>query len=283
MDSLGKPIPWTEGAIIAPKALDGRVSCVLKFGGLQIDVDQNSSSPMRGHYIQCPDSLAAEFVGRFLRCSYELVRLVPLGGGNRLPNGTWEGPMGLLQRGQLDMSLVTHGLLAARMEAVRFTRVIAMSQLITILSKEYDEGLAAFSILKLATSSIWTLMLVSFLVTSIVLAVKEAGDRWISPESFKASLFTCWASLLAQPTMLTRSVAAGTWLFGSYILIKAISGEMTSIICVPSVSFVSSLQDLVHVPRYRSLKIYTLRAFLAYKFVLKVSDWSPKSQISFPR
>lgn len=176
MDTFGKPVPWIKGKVITPIGNEqSNRSCLLRYGGLRI-LKSSDESP-DWYYIQTDRSLTGEYVATFVHCPYEITRL--RGGGSRFPNGTWRGGLAALHDGQMDIILLLHGMLPERMEVCQFGPVVTVGQMITILGMELREGLKAYSILRLATPKIWTLIFISIFLVSLVLAINPRNvDTW---------------------------------------------------------------------------------------------------------
>src|SRR5687768_9064287 len=99
MDGLGTYRRWTEGSIIVPATALNGSSCHLRIGGIEIILDgESGDSPLKGYHTQTDDSLAADFIARYVGCTYELKRLPPRGGSTQVPNGTRTSHLGELYK-----------------------------------------------------------------------------------------------------------------------------------------------------------------------------------------
>ena len=132
-----------------------------------------------------------------------------------------------------------------------------MTQLVTILSREFTTGLGTHSFLSLTTPLIWGLILASFCLTPLILGVRPGHRTWKSRlQSLGERISDCWASLLGQSGNFKPSILALVWLLVSYILMQLVFSELTSIMAVPKRIHVSSFKDLVNRQEFKHMKIY---------------------------
>lgn len=276
MDSIGKAIPWTQEDVITPPGLNINGSCILRLGGMEFRIIDSNDTIFRGFYFQSEKSLTADFIARFLLCSYQFLRFVPHRGGKLIPGSSnYTGALGAIQRGEMDLNLTPHAQFSHLLKVCRFTRSTEIAEILVMMGMEFND-IEAFSFLKIAPASIWVLIFASFLLFSILVAMNLNGyPPFISLKSWGQAIFSCWSALLARP--VAQKVSSITvflllWIIFSFIVMGMIFGHIQSVIAVPRKIFVSSIQDLIERKEFKDLYIYTIPTHLAYTMILKVSQ-----------
>ncbi|XP_068234390.1 glutamate receptor 4-like [Palaemon carinicauda] len=119
-------------------------------------------------------------LGHLGYCS-ELVKDPTDYNGIELPNGTWTGSLGMLNRNEANMSMTVYMVTSSRIRAVDFSEPVYMEeQGIAYARPQLKSDIS--SIAKPYTNEIWLGIFINFLIMMMTIALINAGyHRWIAP------------------------------------------------------------------------------------------------------
>ncbi|XP_042234601.1 glutamate receptor 4-like [Homarus americanus] len=184
--------------------------------------------------------------------------------GERLPNGSWTGIMGQLQRSETDMTAVLMSISHPRIPVADFSEPLFLDNSNIINARPMlTSDLAGF--VKPYSYGIWLLVLLSFLVVFVTTFIIlwghdllhqcpssdgcESPSGWISSLS-KSSNWT-WCVLLAQsvpwqPAGDSVRVMTGMWLLVTFILGTVYRSNLKAMLIIPKISLpFDNLEELV--------------------------------------
>ncbi|XP_069995849.1 glutamate receptor 4-like [Penaeus vannamei] len=189
-----------------------------------------------------------------MNASFELVRPPDRLWGIRLGNGTWNGMMGMVHRGEVEFALGPFAVTPQREEACDFSmEVHSDNQAIIMIRPGLQNDLSGF--LKPFTLQVWVLILLSFLSIGLAmtLIVKAEGSVFQFPTENVLGKAAMWVVQTATqessewlPVNDGGRIVVATWLLASLVFMSSYSGILTAMLTVPRVTIpIDSLADLV--------------------------------------
>ncbi|XP_068216604.1 glutamate receptor 2-like [Palaemon carinicauda] len=190
----------------------------------------------------------------YMNFEYELIR--PEGGlwGNKLPNGSWTGMMGLIDREEVEMALGPFTITHEREEAADFSmEVQSDNQKIFLVRPGLENDIGGF--LKPFTFRVWLLVLASLIcMSSFMTFMIWSEDKVFGPSTTniasKAILWVIQTVSQESSEWLPRRdggrLLVSTWLLATLVFMSSYSGILTAMLTVPRVTIpIDSLRDLV--------------------------------------
>ncbi|XP_037778483.1 glutamate receptor-like isoform X2 [Penaeus monodon] len=192
---------------------------------------------------------------------YNVVRASDNDWGTALPNGSWSGTLGMLNRGEADMSAVVYSVTDKRKQAVDFSEPVYVDELtISYLRPVLESDMAGF--VKPYTSLIWGVLLVAIIIACVALsclqnahdAIRPSADREAAPassnlENLKSSTFWVFSILLAQSNSwkVKARFLAGVWLLMVFVVATVYRSNLMAMLISPKVKLpFDSLEELGH-------------------------------------
>ncbi|XP_063878096.1 glutamate receptor ionotropic, kainate glr-3-like [Scylla paramamosain] len=184
--------------------------------------------------------------------------------GQVLDNGSWTGLMGMLQRGEVDMTGSLFSVTWRRWQAVDFTPALYVDHTNMVYARpEVSSDMAGF--IKPYTLLVWSaLFLTTLLMFSATLfiyrgeaALKTLTKKGIKPQAWgwgttaKKSSECTWSTLLAQsvpqmPDEGTTRFTVGLWLLVSLIIGTVYRSNLKAMLIIPKVELpFDSLEELI--------------------------------------
>lgn len=163
--------------------------------------------------------------------------------GRLLPNGSWTGMMGMLQRSEVDLIASMIGLNEKRAKMFDFSNPFHRAHIIFITRKpEYEPD--PFVFFRPFSFEVWIFILMSILFTMIALY-----KMFRKSNSAQKLLLLPYATLLGQGTsILTHKTIASfllmTWTFGAILLSYSYSAVLLSYLTFPPLNGVRTIPEL---------------------------------------
>ncbi|XP_076069323.1 glutamate receptor-like [Oratosquilla oratoria] len=186
---------------------------------------------------------------------YELYRPPEPVWSKLLPNGSWLGLLGMVDRGDVEFALGPFGVTHQRETACDFTTPVFVDDVsIMVIRPRLESDMAGF--IKPFTLDVWMVILVSMLLVGMVFAllVKAEGAilgrKYANP--FSKSAIWIMKSLTQEatewlPTSHSGRILVTTWLLASLVFMSSYSGILTAMLTVPRVDIpIDSQEDLVN-------------------------------------
>ncbi|XP_042855746.1 glutamate receptor ionotropic, kainate 2-like [Penaeus japonicus] len=196
--------------------------------------------------------------------------------GFESPNGTWTGVIGMIERGEADLSGVVLSVDAARSQVVDFSVPLFMDeQVLTYRRPVYESDLLGF--IKPYTMQIWFMLLVTMGVVALVLFMTQLSNNIIQSrfgtkqkqdlerEAKQTVLGRLWNSayltlalLLCQslprmPRNNAMRVMGGLWLLSALIVSSVYRSNLKAMLILPKLRLpFDSMEELVEtdIPTY---------------------------------
>ncbi|XP_047736185.1 glutamate receptor ionotropic, delta-1-like [Hyalella azteca] len=203
------------------------------------------------------DYSIAETIAKFLNITIRIVTPVDGQWGRRLPNGSWTGMIGMVERREAHFAIDQITITGERETAVDFSRFYYCESM-SIVSRAPVAANQALAVLSPFTSAVWLLLLVFFLLAGPTMKIFSVCQQRLGlrtePKRSSMSEFSFYAFRLAL-MQHDESVAIKTpslrlfvifWAIFSFILTVLYSGHLTAaLVSPPHARPISSLQDLL--------------------------------------
>lgn len=190
---------------------------------------------------------------------YTVVRASDNDWGTALPNGSWSGTLGMLNRGEADMSAVVYSVTDKRKQAVDFSEPVHVDELtIGYLRPVLESDMAGF--VKPYTLSMWGVLLAAILIACAVLSCLQNAYDAIRPsderegaatashlENLKSSTLWVFSILLAQSNSweVKARFLAGIWLLMVFVVATVYRSNLMAMLISPKVKLpFDSLEEL---------------------------------------
>ncbi|ROT78136.1 Variant Ionotropic Glutamate Receptor [Penaeus vannamei] len=190
---------------------------------------------------------------------YTVVRASDNDWGTALPNGSWSGTLGMLNRGEADMSAVVYSVTDKRKQAVDFSEPVHVDELtIGYLRPVLESDMAGF--VKPYTLSMWGVLLAAILIACAVLSCLQNAYDAIRPsderegaatashlENLKSSTLWVFSILLAQSNSweVKARFLAGVWLLMVFVVATVYRSNLMAMLISPKVKLpFDSLEEL---------------------------------------
>ncbi|XP_063840046.1 probable glutamate receptor [Scylla paramamosain] len=204
--------------------------------------------------IEGPMANLLDILSNVLEFNYDLVRPTDRVWGGPLPNGSWNGMLGQLQRQEVEFAVGPFGVTDLRETVCDFsTPLYSENNAILMVRPTLQSDMAGF--VKPFTGQVWLLTLLSLAVVVAVMTPLAAVEVRLFKLSMRWSLskttiwglkvFTQEGSVDVPPLSASRLLAA-VWLLASLVFMSSYSGILTAMLTVPRVTIpIDSLADLV--------------------------------------
>ncbi|XP_076068146.1 putative glutamate receptor isoform X1 [Oratosquilla oratoria] len=211
--------------------------------------------PGGGITVKGPMAELLTIVARQLDFDYELKQPHDHVWGTLLPNGSWSGMLGMLQREEVEFALGPFGVTQVRETVCDFSLPV-YSENNAILMVRPGIGSDITGFVKPFTFQVWVLVLVAMVATWLTFTlslnvenlVVEIEERVKSASTLALWVFktlTQEASTWLPSTNASRLVVV-TWLLSSMVFMSVYSGILTAMLTVPRVTIpIDSQEDLV--------------------------------------
>ncbi|XP_045589659.2 glutamate receptor-like [Procambarus clarkii] len=191
---------------------------------------------------------------------FELVRPPDGLWGNKLPNGSWSGMMGMVDRKEVEFAVGPFTITPERETVCDFSAAVHTDDLaLLVIRPGLTNDISGF--LKPFNPLVWLLVLCSIVSVAAVLA----GVVWAEGNVFGTSInklidkvsINIIQTIMQQgskwmPKKDAGRLIATTWLLASFVFTSCYSGILTAMLTVPRVTIpIDSLEDLVaqtHLP-----------------------------------
>ncbi|XP_047499265.1 glutamate receptor ionotropic, kainate glr-3-like [Penaeus chinensis] len=192
-----------------------------------------------------------EILAEKLNFTYHYVRPLDQEWGRKLPNGSFTGLVGMLDRREADLALGPLSISWDRYQRVDFSTFLYMDWWGILLPRpRLERDFAGF--LKPFAPEVWLGFGASLLVTIILGVILRTLTPDSLPES-KSSFNLAWIARTVMneateslPLSVSGRTFLGTWLLAMCVLTSAYSGVLTSLLTVPIITVpVDSVEDLV--------------------------------------
>ncbi|XP_071514897.1 probable glutamate receptor isoform X2 [Panulirus ornatus] len=173
--------------------------------------------------------------------------------GAPLPNGSWDGVMGMLQRQEVDLALGPLALTPQRAEVVDFTQPFFLEKM-RLLQARPTSTPDPWGLLTPFSVVVWVCIAVSFVAVVVAVAATVLCLGRGEPSHPADHLLAVASVLIGQalpwiPKGLAVRVALGTWMLSVIIIANSYSGSLTSLLTVRELSAkYDSLRQVVDDP-----------------------------------
>lgn len=165
------------------------------------------------------------------------------GGGSRLPNGTWTGSIGMVQRGEADLVVMNMIITEERWKIVDFTYPHDTDS-ITFVTRKLKKGPEIGAILHPFKLQVWIMLLVSVMTMNAVLYL-FLRKKIAYPDVF----FDVMAVLFRQAVSFRRKSCREKslmfiWIVGGMLITDCYLSLLLSFLTFPTVQFVKDIPEL---------------------------------------
>ncbi|KAA0201794.1 Ionotropic receptor 185 [Hyalella azteca] len=198
-----------------------------------------------------------ETLGSLMNFTTRIVTPVDGQWGGRLPNGSWTGMIGMVERREVHFAIGEITITGEREAVIDFTR-FHYCESMTIVSKARVTASPVFAVLSPFSSLVWLLLLVFFLLAGPTMKIFSVCQKRLGlltePKRSSMSAFSFYAFRLAlmqhddSASVQTSSLRliALFWGFFSFIIAALYSGLLTAALVSPPQPWsINSLQDLL--------------------------------------
>lgn len=197
---------------------------------------------------EIPSSKLAYFLSQMLNFSFEIVHPRENVPSYKLKNGTWTGVVGMLNRGECDISLDPLAITEDRSEIIDFTFPFYFSD-VTFLTNKPKAIPKSFAIFLPFTVRMWALVAIFVLTISFLFYAFVNTKR-----TYLDSLFEVYGSLLQQSLGFnakesSKRILVIFWLFAALILASCYKGILLSFLTVPFLTGVRNREELAKAVR----------------------------------
>lgn len=164
-------------------------------------------------------------------------------GGALLPNGTWTGVIGMLNRSEIDISSALLFLDEKRNEAAHFVYPYDISE-VTFFFRKPRYSSHVFAIFQTVSKSVW-MSIVAAIIVMVVLHFIKMKRRY----SLDTILLHVLAMLLRQQPILHSSameenILIFSWVFGAFFLSSSYNSVLLSFLSFPPTVSIRNLEAL---------------------------------------
>ncbi|XP_076068388.1 putative glutamate receptor [Oratosquilla oratoria] len=194
-------------------------------------------------------------LARQLDFDYELKQPQDHVWGTPLPNGSWSGMLGMLQREEVEFALGPFARTQSRETVSDFALPVCVDNIAILMVRPgIESDIAGF--VKPFTFQVWVLVLVAIVATwltftlslkveNLLVEVEERVKSALTLAFWVFKTLTQEASTWVPSTNASRLVVA-TWLLSSMVFMSVYSGILTAMLTVPRVTIpIDSQEDLV--------------------------------------
>ncbi|XP_037778390.1 glutamate receptor ionotropic, delta-2-like isoform X1 [Penaeus monodon] len=210
--------------------------------------DTTSSS---GISVRGPMEHVLGILTQSLNFTYTLVRPPDRGFGVELPNGSWNGMIGLVARNQADIGLSCFMMNPGRASVVDFVDTISFMKA-RILAGKGSPEMNPMGFLYPLSPTLWAAlfaMLLAVWAATLVLRSPARGSRWYTRAGHL--LYSHFSTLLQQDVGISfvRAVdrlVVGSWMLVAMVIIWAYGCNLVSLLAARNIpQSIQNLQDLV--------------------------------------
>lgn len=277
MDSLGSLIQTSSTRLnLSEASLSG---CLLRSVGIRVTSHKGFHS-----YFRTPDLLALKLIAKFAGCDLELLISDEDIGGVLLPNGSFNGMVGMLSRGEADIGM-SFTVTRDRWQVVRYGHPSVVGSVATILSANRPRGMAFAVFLSLACPTVWTLLILFqgiFITLSCTLGkIKSKAIRRYRRLLIDILVLMYFKGSMQQPIEHGAKIDGllSFWLIMIQLVRYHLFTQLESILSKPRQVVIHSLRDLID-PQLESVRIWTIEYFTVYDRILKVGTEISRFQIN---
>ena len=185
-----------------------------------------------------------------LQFGFTLIEQTDKRRGNYYENGSFDGVIGQLQRGEIDWSLSNYRVTPERMSAIDFSQPVSYFPL-RLVSKSPNEELNWMAYLSVFTGEFWIVLLTTTIVLSFSLYLmlkykQKDGDQWLILTAFCFTLESlCCREYNSLRSNLSGKLLIWTILCWGFLIASAYNAILTSVIAVAKITPpIRSLEDL---------------------------------------
>ncbi|XP_055936807.1 glutamate receptor ionotropic, delta-1-like [Argiope bruennichi] len=195
----------------------------------QLKVNISKAGDIRLSGIQ---GIFLDIILQALNLQFELVMVEDQEWGRLLPSGQWTGMIGMLQRGEADISINLISMTEQRTKVVEFSTVYATDDL-TFALKKPGMAPASTALVHPFDTAVWIFTLAILLLMPLVFQ-SLSGTKCTYSETFLVLL----GAMLKQPLFSTNNVLryrilVCSWLIFALILSSSYSAVLLSLLSVP--------------------------------------------------
>lgn len=184
-----------------------------------------------------------ELLAQALQFSYDLIPAGKIEIGRRLPNGSWTGLVGLVQRNETDMVISTLSVSEQRLQVAGFSYPYNRVRLTFATRKpEYSPELLAF--LLPFSLDIWL-----FTIASLLLIPTACYILFERKYAFRKLIFAAYKTIVNQemgiePRRSTEYILLAFWQIGAVFLIFCYAAVLLSFLTFPTLSGIRTIPEL---------------------------------------
>lgn len=213
-----------------------------------------------------------ELLSQVLKFSYEIHSSTDKEYGRHLGNGNWTGVVGMLQRGECDVTFDQIVYNEDRSKVVNFSYPVIFSDITFVKSKPQNVR-DHFAIIYPFSYEVWVTLGVTFFIVVVMIYL---SFRKKSRKSYLLSLF---GSILAQSTNLPLNTISNRililpWFIGVMFLINFYKAVFISSITIPSQTDVRNIPQLAKAVEKGKLKCKGVKGSYLPSEFLKSTDES---------
>ncbi|XP_076349541.1 glutamate receptor ionotropic, delta-1-like isoform X2 [Tachypleus tridentatus] len=173
--------------------------------------------------------------------------------GRNMPNGSWNGMIGMLERKEVDVALGPFSITFGRNKVVSFSYPLMIDSYAILTNHFSDDKLALFSFFLSFDWQVWAtlvLTLVLVMLTDAVLNVYDGHHKSFTVH-LRNSLWNFVRAMLLQgtspsPVRLWSKFLHSSWWLAVLVLITAFGGQLSALLLLKkSTVLINSLEDLV--------------------------------------
>lgn len=217
-----------------------------------------------------------DFLSIGLDLPYDLISTdATTGGGDLLPNGTWTGSIGMIQRGEADLVVMNMIITEERWKIVDFTYPHHTDS-VTFVTRKLKKDPEILAILRPFQLEVWIMLLVSVLTMNVVLYL-FLRKKLVYSDVF----FDVLAVLFHQAVSFRRKSCREKslifiWILGGMFITNCYLSLLLSFLTFPTVQFVKDIPDLANQVKNGKYKVMIRESSPFQKLLLESKDESAR-------
>lgn len=217
-----------------------------------------------------------DFLSKGLDLPYDSISTdATTGGGNPLPNGTWTGSIGMLQRGEADLVVMNMVITEERWKIVDFTYPHHTDS-VTFVTRKLKKDPEIAAILHPFKLQVWLMLLVSVLTMNAVLYLFLRKKTTYSDIFFDVLAVLFRQSVSFKRKSCREKSLMFIWILGGMLITYCYLSLLLSFLTFPTVKIVKDIPELASLVKNERYRVMIRESSPFQKLLLESEDESAR-------